>query len=108
MPGTNDTDDSPEEAYFRKSVFYVLLDNVIAALTIRFDAVKQLAEKFDFLWKYLTMSESDLKGKALSLSKRYPDDLNDEAYVTEMQHIPSVHKANFINAHLKPLDLLNI
>jgi len=44
-----DTDDSPEEAYFRKTVFYVLIDNVVAGLTLGFNAVKRLSESFDFL-----------------------------------------------------------
>ena len=46
-----DTDDSPEEAYVRKIVFYVLIDNVVAGLTLRFNAVKRLFANFDFLWK---------------------------------------------------------
>ena len=62
-----DTDDLPEMAYFRKNVFYVLIDNVIAGLTLRFNSVKRLAENFDFSWKYPTMSE--------------------------MQYLPLVHKA---------------
>lgn len=93
-----------------QSLFYVLVDDVIAGFTVRFNAVKQLAEKFDFLWKYLTigMSASDVKGKALSLAEKYPADLNGQDFMTEMQHLPSVHKANFGSAHLKRLDLLNL
>lgn len=34
----NDAAESPEEAYFRKSVFCVLYDNVIGELTVRFKA----------------------------------------------------------------------
>ena len=59
----SDTDDLPEEAYFRKTVFYVLIDDVVAGLTVHFNAVKWLAENFDFLWKYPTMSESELEKK---------------------------------------------
>ena len=44
----NDTDDSPQEAYFRKTVFYVLIDNVVTGLTVRFNAVKKLVENVDF------------------------------------------------------------
>ena len=29
-----DTDDSPEEAYFRYTVFYVFIDNFVAGLTL--------------------------------------------------------------------------
>ena len=53
-----DTDDSPKEAFFRKTVFYILIDNVVVIFTLHFNAVKRLSENFDFLWKYPTMSES--------------------------------------------------
>ena len=57
-----DTDDSPEEAFFRETVFHVFTDNV-AGLTLCLNAVKQLAENFDFLWKYPMMSEIELEKK---------------------------------------------
>ena len=40
MAKINDTDDSPEEAYFKKIMFYVLFDNVVTGLTVRYNAVK--------------------------------------------------------------------
>jgi len=49
MAEMNDTGDSPEDAYFRKTVFYVLIDYVVAGLTVRFKAVKRLAENFIFV-----------------------------------------------------------
>ena len=48
----NDTYDSPEEACFRKTVFYVLIDNVVTGLNVLFSAAKNLAENVVFLWKY--------------------------------------------------------
>ena len=56
-----DTNDLTEEVYFRKPVFYVLIDNVAAGLTLCFNAVKWLAENFGFLWKYPAMFESELE-----------------------------------------------
>ena len=38
----NEADESPEEAHFRKHIFYVVLDNVIGGLTVRFSAAKFL------------------------------------------------------------------
>ena len=35
----NDADDSPEEAYHRKTALYALIDNVVTGLTVRFNAV---------------------------------------------------------------------
>ena len=46
----NETDESTEEAYFRKHIFYVVLDNVIGQLTVRFSAAKQIFDTFSFLW----------------------------------------------------------
>ena len=45
-------DESPEEAYFRKSVFYIIC-NVIGGLTVHFNVTVNISEKFSFLWKYL-------------------------------------------------------
>ena len=64
MAEMNDTDDSPEEANFGKSGFYVLIDNVATGLTVCFNAVKKMAENIDLLWKYPTMCDSELEEKA--------------------------------------------
>ena len=54
------------------------------------------------------MSESELEKKVKGLAHQYPTDLNDEDFVTEMQHLPLVHEANFGKPELKPLELLNL
>ena len=43
------TDDSSEESYFRKTVFYVLIDNVVTGWNVRFNAIMSLAENLDFM-----------------------------------------------------------
>ena len=48
----NETDESPEEAHFRKHMFYVVLDNVIGGLTVRFSAARQISFAFSFLRNY--------------------------------------------------------
>ena len=53
----NDTDESTEKAHFRKHIFYVVLDNVIGELTVRFNAAKQISDTFNFLWNYQKMSK---------------------------------------------------
>ena len=53
----NEADESPEEAHFRKHIFYVVLDNVIGGLTVRFSAAKHISDTFSFLWNYQKMSE---------------------------------------------------
>ena len=107
LPEVSESDDSPEEAHFRKFVFYVLLDKVIAGLTIRFRAAKEISERFSFLWNYLTMPPEEVEEKSRSLAEEYPADISQDL-VQEMMHLPSVHRANFGDAPLSPLGLLNI
>lgn len=102
----NEADESPEEAYFRKSVFYVLLDNVIGGLTVRFRAAKDISENFSFLWQYLSLPEEELELKSKSLADKYPADISHDI-VLEMRHLPTVHRSNFGQDQLSPLQLLN-
>ena len=87
-------------------MFYVLIDNVVAGLTLGFNAVKRLSENVDFLLKYSTMTESEReKKRAKVLAHKYPTDLNDEDFAAEMQHLPLVDKANFGKPELKTFEL---
>ena len=65
-------------------MFYVLIDNVVTGLTVRFNAVKKLAENFDFLCKYPIMCEGELEKKAKRLAHQYPSDIYDEDLAQEM------------------------
>ena len=86
--------DTPEEAYFIKTVFYVFIDNVITGLTARFNAVKKLAKNC-FLWKYLTMRENEQEKKA----RCWHIDILQTLLMRIMQKkcyiFKFVHKANF-------------
>ena len=42
------------------------------------------------------------------LAHQNPSDLHDDDLAEEMQHLPVVHKANFVKPELKPLQLLNL
>ena len=57
MAEMDDKDDATEEAQLGKTVFYVLLDNVITRLNVCFNAVKKLAGNYVISWKYPTMCE---------------------------------------------------
>ena len=48
----NEADESPDEAHFRKHISYVVLNNVIGGLTVRFSAPKQISDTFSFHWNY--------------------------------------------------------
>ena len=108
MAKMNDADNSPEEAYFRKSVHCVLFDNVVTGLTACLNAVKNMAENFDLLWKYEIMCESELEKKAKRLFHYIRSDLSDEDLAEEMRHLPAVHKVSYGKPELKPLELLNL
>ena len=73
-----------------------------------FNAVKKLAENFEFLRNYPSMCECELEKKARRLAHQYPSDLNDEYLAEDMQYLQVVHKANFGKPELKPLELLNL
>ena len=104
----NETDESTEEAYFRKHIFYVVLDNVIGQLTVRFSAAKQISDTFSFLWSYKRMSKEELECKAAKLAEKYFKDISSkEDLVQEMNHITMVHNANFGIKQLGALELLN-
>jgi len=89
-----DLSQKDEESHFRESVFYVVMDNVIGGLTIRFNAAKNIADKFSCLWKYLTIPSDEVEEKSKSLVDQYPDDITDDL-IMEMRHLPTVHRANF-------------
>ena len=48
----NEADESPDEAHFRKHISYVVLNNVIGGLTVRFSAPKQISDTLSFHWNY--------------------------------------------------------
>ena len=55
-------------------------------------------------------SNNCLGRKALAFAEQYPADLNGKGFITEMQHLPSVHKVNFECAQFNtigPVELNN-
>ena len=58
-----------EKEHFKINVFYVLIDSVIAGLTVRFNAAKVISSRFRFLWEYLEMSQNEMKECAKALER---------------------------------------
>ena len=85
----------------------MVIDSVVAGFTVCFDALKHITEQFEVLWNYLNMSTKVIEEKARGLALDYSNDVNEENFVTEMQHLSFVYLANFENLKLLPLDLLN-
>ena len=104
----NERDESTEEAHFRKHIIYVVLDNAIGQLTVRFSAAKQISDTFSFLWNYQKMSKEELKCKAAKLAEKYFKDISSkEDLVQEMNHIAMIHNTNYGIKPLGALELLN-
>ena len=49
-----------DERNFRCRVYYDILDSVIAGLSSRFNAVRDIHKLFNFLWNYKSMTEIEL------------------------------------------------
>ena len=104
----NEADESTKEAHFQKHIFYVVLDNFIGELTVRFNAAKQISDTFSFLWNYQKMSKEESKRKAAKLAEKYSKDISSkEDLVQEMNHITMVYNTNFGRKQLELLELLN-
>ena len=95
------------ETYYKTNIVYAIIDSVVGGLTVRFEALKCITNRFNVLWNYLNLSSSEIDEKVKLLAKQYPDDVDEESFWAEMQHLSFVHSANFENDKLLPLDLLN-
>ena len=72
------TDDLTPEKEFRRNVFLPILDSVIAGLSTRFNATKQINSTFQFLWLYPDMSEDDNVSASTNFAKIYSTDVSAE------------------------------
>ena len=65
--------DSQEEAKnnFKTDVFSIIIDSIISGLTQRFEAVITICNRFDFLWCFKDIKETELKEKAAQFHKTY-------------------------------------
>ena len=81
MNEMNEADESPEETHLRKHIFYVVLDDVIAGLTVRFNIAKQISDTLTCLGSYQKMSREELKRKASRLAVKYSKDISSEDLV---------------------------
>ena len=100
-------EDVSESEYFKLNVFYVLIDSVIAGLTVRFETAKCISDIFNCLWQYKEMSDEELSNRAKALTKLYPSDISENIH-QELKDLPSVHDGNFDGqSSLPPLKLLN-
>lgn len=91
---------------FKRNVFYVILDEVIADINKRFESLKTLIDIFSIFWEFKYMTESEIKLKSRNLVLKYNDDLQEDL-VDELQSLNIVYATNFGHKQLNPLELLN-
>ena len=92
---------------FKRDVFHTIVDSVISGLTTRFDAANRSYQTFSFLWEYLILSEEEILQACGIFTSKYEVDICLDGLREEMVHIRSIHKANFGEKSLNPLQLLN-
>ena len=102
----NEDQQDPHEQ-FKRSVFYVVIDCVVANLTTRYEAAKNLNEFFGVLWKYRDMNSENVLIAAKNLADKYADDINTDL-LNEMEHLKTIHFANLGQKTLSLFDLLNL
>ena len=103
----NEAYESPEEANLRKHIYFVVMDDVIGELTVRFSAAKQISDTFSFPWNYKWMSKVELKRKAAKLAEKYSKEIISKDHVQEMNHTTMVHKYSFGRKQIGALEPLN-
>lgn len=95
------------EMKFKREVFYVILDQVIGDITIRFTSIHELCKLFSVLWEFRNLSEGEIKNKTTDLVRKYSTDLQQEELVDEINGLKSIFVANFGHETMQPLELIN-
>ena len=95
-----------KETEFKQNVFYALLDSLIGNMTRRFVALKEIENRFSFLWKYLTLEAEDLRVKSDNFCKYYDMDVSHDL-IEEILHLKAIHPVNLNQDSLPPFKLLN-
>lgn len=102
----NENADDHQRTKFKNDVFNIILDSVIGDMTVRFESVHSLCERFSVLWLNKEMTIDQIQEKTTRLVKQYPKDLGDEL-TDELQSLKLIYSANFGEKTLSPWDLLN-
>ena len=70
-----------------------MIDCVIANLTTRYEAAKNLEELFGVLWKYHDMNTEDVLIAAKNLADKYAVDISADL-LNELEHLKTILVAN--------------
>ena len=89
---------------FKKSIFYVILDSIIAGLTRRFIAVDAICNRFDFLWQFKEFINEMLTDKALQFQQKYARHVSSDIEV-EIHRLKTVFDDNLKIETLRPREI---
>lgn len=103
----HDEDGNEEEVAFKRDVFFVIIDSVVAGLTNRFEAANKIDKLFSFLWQYLQLSKEEITEACKEFAEKYSGDVSRDQLKDEVIHLKSIHEANFGTKALGPHRLLN-
>ena len=103
----HEEDESEEEVAFKRDVFFVIIDSVVAGLTNRYEAANSIDTLFSFLWQYLQLSEEEVTEAGKEFAETYSCDVSQDQLKDEVIRLKSMHEANFEKKALGPHKLLN-
>jgi hypothetical protein len=105
----NDSNCTDEErlSSFKTNVFEKILNTVKEGIEKRFVGVQSITNLFDFLWSYLDASDQDLMKKCNKFSDLYTTDVSKGELFEELNSLKMIHRANFGDSCLTPINLLN-
>ena len=89
-----------------QSVFHQIIDSVRDGLDKRYKAAYRINALFQFLWRYLEMSEENVISECNKFEIMYGD-VSEKELRDEILHLKKIHNANFCDNSLNPLSLLN-
>ena len=86
-------DHTSEDAHFRQSAFFPIVDSVVSGLTVRFKAVETICAQFKFVWTYLSMINDDLEKESTCFAEEYSFDITKEI-LKVIEQLKEIYEAN--------------
>lgn len=91
---------------FKINVFYVVLDEIISDLLVRFESLSKINDLFSVLWMGHSLTESEIEKQASNLAACYPTDIEIDL-IEELKSMKVIYASNLGESTLSPLELLN-
>lgn len=92
-PSEQHDQDGNEEVAFKRDVFFVIIDSVVAGLTNRYEAANSIDKLFSFLWQYIQLSKEEVTEACKEFAEKYSRDVSQDQVKDEVIHLKSIHQA---------------